>query len=595
MKYILSILFLVSSPCFATQLTCDSQVTRIHEVQGSNNTSPLVDQGVVIKGVVTGDFTEKKSLGGFFVQELIPDNDSNTSEGLFVRYDQSYSKPNVGDVVVINGLVSEQHQLTQVIQVKHVIQCQESVEIPAPVLIKMPLTQINLESLEGMLLGFSEPVVVSDTYNYLKFGEFKVSSELLLAPTAKFRPGKAANKHAEAIRKNQLLIDDGSLAEFPTPLPLGHDAQHSISASNTLQLGTPVQLTGIMHYAFGAYKIEPTSDIIFGQPIKNDDVQDVGGTLKVAGFNVQNYFTTIDEGGVQCGPLKNFSCRGADSLEEYHRQLKKLVAVINQANPDILGLQELENNQQSIVSLTEALNQDSNETKWAYIETGALGEDVIQVGLIYQLKSVKPVGKYALLNQIADPAFKEDKNRIVVAQTFADNDQKLINVATVHFKSKSCRDAVGVNLDQNDGQGCYNATRTEVAGQLARWMKSDPTGQQAKVSVLVGDFNSYQQEDPIIELKEAGFINLADKYLPELNWTTSYQGRVGALDHILVNQKAFDHATGMVQWHINSIEMRVFGYNMEPLSEDLKKPDDFYNQSPKSSSDHDWVMAGFEL
>ena len=206
---------------------------------------------------------------------------------------------------------------------------------------------------------------------------------------------------------------------------------------------------------------------------------------------------------------------------------------------------------------------------------------------------MKPQGNFALLNRAADPEFLEHKNRIIVAQTFNDQKGHAFNVATVHFKSKSCRDAIGIYLDQKDGQGCYNPTRVQVAKQLSQWLKTDPTGQQAEATFIVGDFNSYQKEDPMVSLKSAGFYNLADKFLPPENWTTSYRGQVGSLDYVLVNKAAQKLTVGLTQWHINSVAMDQFGYNTESFSDGFSKPANFYLDDPYASSDHDVVIAGF--
>ncbi|MDI9654207.1 hypothetical protein QM306_38640, partial [Burkholderia cenocepacia] len=38
-------------------------------------------------------------------------------------------------------------------------------------------------------------------------------------------------------------------------------------------------------------------------------------------------------------------------------------------------------------------------------------------------------------------------------------------VAVNHLKSKNCPHASGANLDQSDGQGCWNAARTRAAAR----------------------------------------------------------------------------------------------------------------------------------
>ncbi|GJM06174.1 MAG: hypothetical protein DHS20C09_21700 [marine bacterium B5-7] len=599
MKILLSVMLtFIVTPLIARSDACDRKTTPINQIQGNQSVSPLLNQQVWIKGIVTGDFRGKAALNGYFVQSVEHDMTSNSSSGIFIHSNDMNLPLKTGDLMLINGQVSEQFEVTQINQVKHAKVCQSGHSMPQAVAIKLPLGHTNLEALEGMRVTLAKPYVITDLYQYIKYGELIVSSHLLMSPTAKHRPGAEVTKQMKSIKQDQLVIDDGRLSEYAQPFMQGIQAGQSISANNPLQLGQTVQTTGILHFSFGKYKVQPTESLQVENHILSMQVKPhrPDGQLTVATFNIENFFTTIDTGEEICGPLKNFGCRGADSAAEYKRQLAKLVTVINTADATVMGLQELENNaKQSIASLVTALNEAAGSNKWAYINTGLLGEDVIKVGIIYQVNLVKPVGDFALLNQAADAEFLENKNRIIVAQTFVDRNSQRFNLATVHFKSKSCRDAEGIFLDQKDGQGCYNPTRVQVAQQVAKWLTNDPTGQAAEATFLVGDFNSYQQEDPMVVLKTKGFYNLAETYLGAENWTTSYRGTVGSLDYVLANQAAVNLSKGLTQWHINSVSIKDFGYDTEPLTETLKKPDNFYINDPFASSDHDLVMAGFEF
>ncbi len=592
---IIFFLLICSIPVMATKVTCDSPVEPIHAIQGDAKASTLLDQSVLVKGVVTGDFRGKDALGGFFIQQQESDDNHRTSEGLFIQSNDLLKPLNMGDLVLVKGVVSEQFEVTQLKSVSMIKTCSTGNQLPQEFLLSMPLNGFSLEQIEGMRVGFKKPPVITDLYQYITYGEMTVSSQILLSPTAKYRPGKNIKKHLAQNKSDVLVIDDGSNQKHPQPYPVGIDGMNPIQASNVLEVGQQVEVVGVMHYAYGKYKLQPTNKIKFSGKINKSKPANPGGTVKVASFNIENFFTSIDNGKEACGPLKNFGCRGADSLAEYNRQLAKLVQVINLTDASVVGLQELENNSHSIPTLVKALNQQAQTNKWSYIKTGALGEDVIKVGLIYQPSEVSTVGDFALLNAKANPNFKENRNRIVVAQTFKSNKNTLFNVATAHLKSKSCRDAIGINEDQKDGQGCYNATRTEVAHQLADWLNSDPTGEGAEISILTGDLNSYQKEDPIVVLQEKGFANLANRFLSTTNWTASYRGQVGSLDYILVNKAADKEATGITQWHINSVRPREFGYNLESLDDTNEKPVNFYQPGPFNSSDHDVVLAGFDL
>ncbi len=597
MKQVLTVLLVgLMSPALSQQPSCDQATTRIADIQGAGQQSPLQGQQVVVKGVVTADFLGDGRLGGYFIQSRRSDGNNKTSDGLFIRPKHPRSNIKVGDLVVVKGQVTEQFDVTQVVAGQATV-CQSDQKLPKPFKLRLPLQGYDLERVEGMRVTLAEPAVITDLYQYLKYGEMTVSSELLMSPTALHRPGKKVKARQKSNRDDRLVVDDGRLTEFAQPFAPGLDSRQPISAANALQLGQQVKVTGVMHYAFGKFKLQPTALTVVDRTVPTMLFPgNPGGTLRVATFNIENFFTSIDDGQESCGPLQNFSCRGADSKREFQRQLDKLVTVINTADAAVMGIQELENNDKaSMAALVSGLNAAAKSQKWAYIDTGALGEDVIKVGLIYQPGLVKPKGRFALLNQAADPEFLEHRNRIIVAQTFVTQQNKAFNVATVHFKSKSCRDAEGLNENQGDGQGCYNPVRVQVAKQLSRWLHSDPTGQGAKPTLVVGDFNSYQYEDPMHTLAQQGFHDLAQDYLSVQNWTTSYRGTVGALDYVLVNQAAKALVTGLVQWHINSVAIGQFGYDLEPLGEQVSKPDDFYSVSPQASSDHDVVMIGLDL
>src|SRR5690242_1366678 len=77
--------------------------TKIHDVQGNGNSSPLVGQTVTVVGVVTAVTSD-----GFFIQEedLDADADPNTSEGVFVST-SSPAGASVGCLCSVTGTASE--------------------------------------------------------------------------------------------------------------------------------------------------------------------------------------------------------------------------------------------------------------------------------------------------------------------------------------------------------------------------------------------------------------------------------------------------------------------------------------------------------
>ncbi|MET9435351.1 endonuclease/exonuclease/phosphatase family protein [Streptomyces sp. NPDC006551] len=78
---------------------------RIHDIQGTTRTSPLVGKQVTgVTGIVTGVRTYGSR--GFWIQDPQADDDAATSEGLFV-FTSSVPTVAVGDAVSVNGTVGE--------------------------------------------------------------------------------------------------------------------------------------------------------------------------------------------------------------------------------------------------------------------------------------------------------------------------------------------------------------------------------------------------------------------------------------------------------------------------------------------------------
>lgn len=79
---------------------------RVHDIQGTTRTSPLVGRPVTdVEGVVTG-VRGYGSSRGFWIQDTRADDNPATSEGVFV-FTSSTPKVSVGDAVTVSGTVGE--------------------------------------------------------------------------------------------------------------------------------------------------------------------------------------------------------------------------------------------------------------------------------------------------------------------------------------------------------------------------------------------------------------------------------------------------------------------------------------------------------
>lgn len=597
--------------------SCDAPFTPAYAIQGSGLASPLAASSVTTKGVVVGDFEgPAPALRGFYLQDVTGDGNAATSDAVFV-FNASANSVRVGDVVRVTGTVSEFQDQTQVTPTQIVACGTASV---APVDVTLPAASAtDLERFEGMLVRFPQALTVTEHFQLGRLGQVVLSSGGRLAqPTNVVAPGAAANALQAQNDLRRIILDDAlqSLRNDPNvdPIVFGRGG-NPLSASNTLRGGDEVSnLTGVLTYTWAgnsasgnAYRVRPMGALGAGLPMfvtrnPRPTTVTVGGSLRVAGMNVLNYFNTFSgcTNGVG-GP--NTDCRGADNATEFTRQRNKIIAAILSLGADVVGVNEIENdgygNSSAIQDLVNGLNAATAPGTWSFInadagtgEVNALGTDAIKVGLLYRTGAVTPVGRTAALNTIAfvnggDPS---PRSRPALAQAFEQPNRARVVVVVNHLKSKG---SACTALDAGDGQGNCNVVRTNAARRLSEWLATDPTDIGESRTLIMGDLNSYAKEDPITALLNAGYVNLADRFLGEGSYSYVFDGQWGSLDHALGSSSITGQVAGVVKHHINADEPEVLDYNTDLKS--TGQVSSLYAPDQYRSADHDPVVVGLNL
>ena len=368
--------------------------------------SPLDGTTVEIEGVVVGDFQTGAGLSGFFVQEEDTDIDADpaTSEGIFV-YDGATPAVdvNVGDLVRVAGEVDEYWDLTEITNVSAVLVC--GAAPPAtPANVTLPVAAVtDLERYEGMFVNFTQTLIATETYSQGHYGEVHLSvPNRLDTPTNVVLPGAAAIALQDLNDRSRIQMDDGTTAADPIPVPY-------IGAGGTLRLGDMLpSLTGCMSYAFEAYEVHPTVAPTFSRVnFRNATPMGVGGSFKVASFNVLNYFVTLDDSGPICGPVGGQDCRGADNAAEFTRQRDKIISALVAMDADVVGLIEIENHptDAAIQDLVNGLNAVMGAGTYDYVPTGPIGDDAIKLGFIYKPGTTALSGAHAVLDELGGSGF----------------------------------------------------------------------------------------------------------------------------------------------------------------------------------------------
>ena len=565
--------FSLSLLCFgglfvATAASAQDAPIAIGMVQGAGERSPLVGREVVVEGVVTT--TPGNALDGWFLQDA-GDGDAATSDALFVA---AGGAPTAGQRVRVRGTVVELNAgngTRTALQPTAVTPLGKgrvrSVAIAAP--------PADWERYENMRVRIAAPLTVAGTHRAGKYGEMIVNfGERLRTPSDAVAPGDAARALAADNARRMLRLDDGSDAEQPASV-------WYLPNTGLPRTGTRLsKVEGVLDQRGGDYRLQLTAKPAFKRMAPPTPPK-VGGDVRIAGLNLENFFNGDGQGGGFPTP------RGARNPAELEGQLARLVATIRGLNPDIAALMEVENDgfgpESSIATLVDALNADGGD--WRAIVTDAdQGRDQIRVGLIYRASRVSPVGTAVTLT---DDLFGT-RNRPPLAQTFCAgvgaSPGPAFTVVANHFKSKGCGSASGADADQKDGQSCWNATRTESARRLDAWLRTDPTRSGSDLAMIVGDLNAYSMEDPITTLTAAGWRDAFAARRGPVPYSYVYDGLTGRLDHALLSPALAARLAGAAEWHSNADEPDSRGYQARPG-----------DRAPWRSSDHDPLVVGFRL
>ncbi|AIY02896.1 5'-nucleotidase domain-containing protein [Arthrobacter sp. PAMC 25486] len=522
----------------------------IAEIQGEGAKSPLDGTTVTTKGKVTAAYPTG-GFNGYFLQTPGTGGDLDmathkSSDGVFVYSPATVATVKVGDYVEVTGLVKEfggpDTTTTEIdVPAGGMTQLDEAAAEVKAAVVNVPETMELRETLEGMLVAPEGQFTITDNYSLNQYGEIglAVGENVLLQPTSVGAVGTDA--HAAQLAENAAMgikLDDGASTNFfnvqDSPLPW-------LSAEAPMRLGSSSEFMApvIFDNRNNSYKFQPLEALTptnagTVQPIAfgNNRVTapgDVGGDLKVASFNVQNYFIETGDKNSSCqfyndregNPIAVRSgCdqRGAANAKNLKRQQDKIVAGINESGADVLSLEEIENSikfgtdrDAALSTLVDALNVAAPGV-WDYVRSPELRpaasvEDVIRTAFIYKLAVAEPVGVSVILD---DPAYTGIA-RQPLAQAFqlaGDADSAKVILIANHFKSKGSAATPG---DTDQGQGNSNLARTAQAAALVKFSSELQSAQGTDKVLLMGDFNAYSYEDPMTVMADAGYVDQGAK------------------------------------------------------------------------------------
>lgn len=605
----------------------------IAEIQGDGAASPLVGTSVTTRGKVTATFPTG-GFSGYYIQtpgtggDLTPANHTS-SDAIFVFSAATAGSVQPGDYVEVTGAVSEYFGMTQVTvaaaaDLKKLTEAAPEVKATG---FALPAEETFRESLEGMLLAPQGPMTVSDNYSLNQYGEIGLAGGTtpLEQPTAVAEYGSAtytATVAANAARG--IKLDDGATTNFLKDPATKAEVLPYLTTADPVRVGTPVtfETNVVLNYSNNSWKFQPLTHltaanaeavqpVTFGATTRTEAPAAVGGNLKIASFNVLNYFPTTGDQLTGCtyytdragNPITvrgGCDARGAADAENLQRQQDKIVAAITKSGADVVSLMEIENSAQfgknrddALAKLVDALNI-ATPGIWDYVRTPAnapplADEDMIRTAFIFKKAAAEPVGESVIHNDTV--AFANARKPL--AQVFkpvgASDDKKFIAIAN-HFKSKG---SAATPEDTDKGQGASNLARTAQAKSLLAFSNDLQAAKGTDKVFLIGDFNAYAKEDPINVFTAAGYVNQDEKAKNadgSAKHSYLFGGLVGSLDHILASPGANAIVTGADIWNINSVESVALEY-----SRYNNNVTDYYAPDQFRASDHDPVVVGLNL
>ncbi|WP_193101037.1 ExeM/NucH family extracellular endonuclease [Burkholderia sp. Z1] len=582
----LALSFLPAAAALPVSTGCGGATTAIADLRSARGPSPMAGQTTSIEAVVTAAFGGADGLGGFFVQQADAQrrHRPGVPEGLFVYAPKV--RANAGDLVHLTGRVDDRYGRTQLVLSGGIAVCARGQTV-TPATLTLPVaTPAVLAAHEGMRVRLPQTLTVSDTHELGRYGSVVLSNGRLRIPTQVAPPAEAA-AYAAANALNRIVLDDGSNRRDPATVRYPSPA---LSAANTLRAGYTVRgVEGVLELRYDTWRLQPAAGAapVFdatANPRTDAPGRHPDADVRVASFNVFNYFNGDGQGGGFDAPTN----RGAKTHAVFVRQEAKIVAALRALRADVIGLMEIENNSYGNASAVRRLAAQLGDG-WRAVDPGTarLGRDAIAVALLYDSRTVEPVGRAATVSL-------GRRHRPPLAQTFRRIDgTRAFTVAVNHLKSKNCPHATGADLDQSDGQGCWNAARTRAATRIADWLAASPTGVAADGVLLIGDLNSYAKEDPVRAFESHGYANLVTRFVGDAAYSYVFRGEAGNLDHALATSTLAARVKAVHIWHINADE--PVALQSVPDYKTPAQRSSYYAPDAYRSSDHDPVIVDIAL
>jgi predicted extracellular nuclease len=531
----------------------------IHELQGTNSTSPLVGQPVTTTtNIVTG-----VRNNGFFIQTPPGDEDDDilSSEGIFVFTGNTPgTNASFGHAVVVSGTVAEFRPATDPaspsrtqLNATHTRFVSAVNSIPAEIALSDNAPRADrgheqLERFEGMRVTASFMSVVAPTGGFVNEANATAASDGVFYAVLGSRP----------LREPGIDIFEPAPSDAPCCVPRFDGNPEILRIDSNGQLGavalevkaraTVANIHGPLYYEQRRYTILPNA---FSPPRVHQDAVFpphpplVTNKVSIACLNLERFYDDLDHQGVGDVVLTSTA---------YSNRLHKAALLLRDGmqSPDILGLAEVEN-----LSVLQDIAATTSNSYSAWLMPGN-DSGGINVGFLVntsrvQVLDVTQHGKTATFTHPGTgmPATLHDRPPLVLRTMIPD--PRSTNTLSLTVIMNHLRSLLDI-ADEESGPfvRAKRRAQAEYLAQLAQQRQA-----MGEHVIVMGDFNAFEFNDGYVDVMgtitgsptpsnnvvlasadfvEPNLINLIETLHPSARYSYVFAGSAQALDHMLISQ-----------------------------------------------------------
>ena len=249
--------------------------------------------------------------------------------------------------------------------------------------------------------------------------------------------------------------------------------------------------------------------------------------LLICATNIQNYF--FDLGGY---------AQRKTTKKQQLLQTEKICKAFQQIDADIYALCEIQRGDSAPQMLVDAMNAMAKKEKYAYVSDGWDNQDMISCGYIYRKDRVRTYGE--MVHGYADTASHYHYRLVAMGfEELSTGEKFVLNIN--HLRSKR-----GTGAESNEKRMANVDSLLVMLDKIEGEQMFDDAD-----ILLVGDYNSYAQEEPIQTIVRAGYADMIVRN-DSTSYSYVYHSEAGCLDRVFASETMAKQVQKVAVYHLNT-------------------------------------------